>query len=167
VQPEAHTQGAVASRQEGEGRGRAVELDHQLAVAALLLAPPPAGHAAHTDQSRRSPASRLHHGKRSPAARRRHGKRRRPPPAHRRPAGQRRIRADKGETELVAGRIYVYRRQSRGVANVETAESGERRGRGLLSRPRPRTEEEIGRRRCARLVGSAAPPGGTEEEIAI
>jgi hypothetical protein len=38
-----------------------------------------------------------------------------------------------------------------------------REGEGGVSRPRPETEEEIGRRRCARLVGSAAPPGGTEE----
>jgi hypothetical protein len=36
-----------------------------------------------------------------------------------------------------------------------------------MSRPKPETEEEIGRRRCARLVGSAAPPGGTEEEKEI
>jgi hypothetical protein len=36
-----------------------------------------------------------------------------------------------------------------------------------MSRPKPETEG-IDRRRCARLVGSAAPPGGTEEkEIAI
>jgi hypothetical protein len=51
-QPEAHPQGAVASRQEGEGRGRAPSPP-------LLLAPPSAGHAAHTDRARRSfPASR-------------------------------------------------------------------------------------------------------------